>query len=133
VIIIVGLTLHIYFTSMYFFLTGSPSDIKLQGITTDNRVLGIEEHDLTLKCKIFDGKPPATMTLLIGGTILVSKTGGLIKHTISSINRSYDLGVVTCQAKNIVLTVPHQTQATIYLNCKYNSYTFQTQEGSSWP
>jgi hypothetical protein len=102
------------------YFTVPPSSLSIENVTPENnRLLGIEGRDLTLSCEAEGGKPAPNVELTIDGQSVANQTQS-VKHTLTTINRSYDKKTVTCQASNPAYSQNTMTvSAVIYLNCKY--------------
>jgi translation initiation factor IF-2 len=108
----------IYSQMISYYFTVSPSSLRIEKVTPENRLLGTEGHDLTVSCKAEGGKPAPIVILIIDGQALGNKTQ-TVQHILTAINRSYDHKTVTCQASNLVNSQNSLTDsAVIYLNCK---------------
>ena len=102
---------------LYF--TVPPSSLSIENnITSNNRLLGTEGQDLTVSCKAEGGKPAPNVVLIIDGQTKSNQIQS-VQHTLTTINRSYDIKTVTCQASNPLYSQNSLTDsAVIYLYCK---------------
>ena len=100
-----------------YYFTVSPSRLRIEKVTPENRLLGTEGHDLTVLCKAEGGKPAPNVILIIDGQSVANRTQ-LVQCTLATINRSYDGNTVICQASYAVDILDSLTDsAIIYLNC----------------
>ena len=101
---------------MYF--TVPPTNLSIENVTPENRLIGTEGQDLTVSCKAEGGKPAPNVILIIDGQTQSNQTQS-VQHTFNTINRSYDRKTVTCQANHADYSQsPMTDSAVIYLNCK---------------
>ena len=108
----------VYLCSHLVFYTEPPSSLTIENATPENRLLGTEDHDLTMSCKAVGGKPAPNVVLIIEGQTLASQTQ-TAQYTLTTINRSYDRKRVTCQASHVDYSHNSMTvSAVICLNCK---------------
>jgi hypothetical protein len=82
----------------------------------------IESADVTIDDdKYSTSKNPSTapyVVLIIDGQTVANQTQS-VQHTLSTINRSYDHKIVTCQTSNLAYSQnPMTVSAVIYLNRK---------------
>jgi hypothetical protein len=102
----------------YMFFTVLPSSLRIENVTPANRLLGTEGQDLIMSCKAVGGKPTPNVVLIIDEQTVANQTQS-VQHTLTTINRSYDHKIVTCQASNPAYSQNSLTDsAVIYLNCK---------------
>ena len=101
------------------FCTVPPSSLNIESaISPNNRLRGTEGQDLTASCKAVGGTPAPNVVLIIDGQTLASQTQS-VQYTLTTINRSYDHKIVTCQASNPAYSqISLNVSALIYLNCK---------------
>ena len=101
-----------------YYFTVPPSSVNIENVTPENRLLRTEGQDLTVSCKAVGGKPTPNVVLIIDGQTVANQTQS-VQHTLTTINRSYDQKIVTCQASNPAYSHNSLTDsAVIYLNCK---------------
>lgn len=87
---------------------------------SDNKILGIEGHDMTIRCTAVGGQPPPDIKLVINGTTYTSKQSA--QHTFKPLS-SDDRSTVTCQAGYTNINYyPLTTTAYILLKCEYILY-----------
>ena len=95
-----------------------PSSLRIENVTTEQRLLGTQEQDLVVSCTAKGGTPTPNVALIIEGNSIPSQAQS-VQYTFKSIHRSYDQKTVTCQASNpAYLQDPMTYTAMIYLNCK---------------
>ena len=110
--------MFIYIQIISYYFTVAPSSLSIENITPEHRLLGTEGQDLTVSCKAEGGKPAPNVVLKIDGQTVANQTQ-TVKHTLTSINRSYDRKTVICQTSHAVYPQnPMTVSALIYLNCK---------------
>ena len=103
---------------LILYSTVPPSNLTIENITPENRLLGTEGQDLTVSCKAEGGKPAPYVILIIDRQTVSSRIQ-TIQHTFTAINRSYDHKTVTCQASHADYSQnPMTVSGVIYLNCK---------------
>jgi hypothetical protein len=101
-----------------YYFTVSPTSLSIENVTPENRLSGTESQDLTVSCKAVGGTPAPSVVLIIDGQSKASTTQ-TAQHTLTTINRSYDRKIVTCQASNPAYShIPLHSSAVIYLICK---------------
>ena len=84
----------------------------------NNRLLGTEDQDLTVSCNAEGGNPAPYVVLIIDAQTVANQTQS-VQHTFSTINRSYDKKIVTCQTSNSAYSQnPMTVSAVIYINRK---------------
>ena len=99
------------------FYTVPPSSLTIEDATSEHRLLGTEDQDLTVSCKAVGGKPAPNVVLIIEGQTLTNQIR-TAQYTLTTINRSYDKKTVTCQASHADYSQnPMTDSAVIYLNC----------------
>ena len=107
-----------YLGSHFVFDTVPPSSLTIENVAPNNRLLGIEDQDLTVSCRAVGGKPAPNVALIIDGQTGASQPQ-TVQYTLSTINMSYDRKTVTCQACHADYSQnPMTVSAMIYLNCK---------------
>jgi len=95
----------------------SPSSLNIEHVGPNNRLLGIEDHDLTVSCKAIGGTPPPNVVLIIDGQSKANNTQ-TVQYTLNT-TRFYDHKTVTCQASNPAYSQKTLTDSVmIYLDCK---------------
>jgi catabolite regulation protein CreA len=99
------------------YFTVQPSSLRIENVTTEQRLLGTQEQDLVVSCTAIGGIPAPNVALTIEGKSIPSQTQS-VQYTFKSIHRSYDQKTVTCQASNpAYLHDPMTYSAMVYLNC----------------
>jgi catabolite regulation protein CreA len=100
------------------YFTVHPSSLRIENVTTEQRLLGTQEQDLVVSCTAIGGIPAPNVALIIEGKSIQSQAQS-VQYTFKSIHRSYDQKKVTCQASNpVYLQDPMNYSAMLYLNCK---------------
>ena len=71
--------------------------MTIENVTPENRLLGTEGQDLAVSCKAVGGRPAPNVVLMIDGQTVANQTQS-VQPTLTTINISYDMERVTCQA-----------------------------------
>ena len=100
------------------YYTMQPSSLRIENVTTEQRLLGTHEQDLVVSCIAIGVIPAPNVALVIEGKSIPGQAQS-VQYTFKSIPRSYDQKTFTCQASNpAYLQDPMTYSAMIYLNCK---------------
>ncbi|CAG2197910.1 unnamed protein product [Mytilus edulis] len=97
-------------------LTIGPTSVYIENVDQDNKILGIEGQDMTIKCTSMGGQPPPDIKLVILGSNYTGSRSA--QHTFKP-HSSDDGSTVTCQAGyNQINFNPLSTFAYIHLMFK---------------
>ena len=75
-----------------------PSSLRIENVTTEQRLLGIQEQDLVVSCTAIGGIPAPNVALIIEGKYIPSQAQS-VQYTFKFIIRSYDQKTVTCSSQ----------------------------------
>jgi hypothetical protein len=56
------------------YFTVQPSSLRIENVTTEQRLLGTQEHDLVVSCTAIGGIPAPNVALIIEGKSIPSQT-----------------------------------------------------------
>ncbi|XP_052075802.1 uncharacterized protein LOC127713875 [Mytilus californianus] len=108
-----------------------PTYISIENVTPDNRISGIEGHDMTIRCTATGGQPSHDIKLVILGYTYLGKQSA--QHTFKPV-RSNDSSNVTCLAGyEEINSYPLSTSSNIHLMLKpiitpFSPDTLRTEE-----
>ena len=106
-----------YLWSHFVFYTVPPSSLTIEDTTSEHRLLGTEDQDLTVSCKAVGGKLAPNVVLIIDGQTLPNQTQ-TAQYKLITINISYDRKTFTCQVSHADYSQnPMTVSAVIYLKC----------------